>query len=224
MIFRDRDDAGRRLAARLLRFKGARPVVLALPRGGVPVGFAIAELLDAPLDVVLVRKIGAPGFEELAVGAIAEGTPVETVIERETVAQLDISQDYLDQAIKRQAQEIERRRQVYRSGRAPIEVGGCTVIVVDDGIATGATMRAALRVVRRQKPARLVAAVPVGPPDTLAALKADADEIVCLESPALFTAISPFYEEFHQLRDEEVTALLSRAAKRQLPQGGAPPR
>ena len=200
-----------------MRFKTARPVVLALPRGGVPVGYEIAEALEAPLDIVLVRKIGAPGFEELAIGAIADGSPAETIIEAETVAELDVSQDYIDQAIERQTREIERRRTAYRGGRAAIDVGGRTAIVVDDGIATGATMRAALRSVRRRHPARLIMAVPVAAPSTLASLTAEADELVCLAAPDPFDAISLFYAEFHQLRDEEVTELLKRAEKWQLP-------
>ncbi len=200
-----------------MRFKTARPVVLALPRGGVPVGYEIAEALEAPLDIVLVRKIGAPGFEELAIGAIAEGSPMEKIIEAETVAELDVSQDYIDQAIERQTREIERRRIAYRGGRAAIDVGGRTAIVVDDGIATGATMRAALRSVRRRHPARLIMAVPVAAPSTLASLTAEADELVCLAAPDPFDAISLFYAEFHQLRDEEVTELLKRAEKWQPP-------
>jgi putative phosphoribosyl transferase len=216
-MFRDRSDAGRQLADRLMRFKTARPVVLALPRGGVPVGYEIAEALEAPLDIVLVRKIGAPGFEELAIGAIAEGSPMEKIIEAETVAELDVSQDYIDQAIERQTREIERRRIAYRGGRAAIDVGGRTAIVVDDGIATGATMRAALRSVRRRHPARLIMAVPVAAPSTLASLTAEADELVCLAAPDPFDAISLFYAEFHQLRDEEVTELLKRAEKWQPP-------
>jgi len=216
-MFRDRSDAGRQLADRLMRFKTARPVVLALPRGGVPVGYEIAEALEAPLDIVLVRKIGAPGFEELAIGAIAEGSPMEKIIEAETVAELDVSQDYIDQAIEQQTREIERRRTAYRGGRAAIDVGGRTAIVVDDGIATGATMRAALRSVRRRNPARLIMAVPVAAPSTLASLTAEADELICLAAPDPFDAISLFYAEFHQLRDEEVTELLKRAEKWQLP-------
>lgn len=214
-MFRDRSDAGRRLAAELMRFKDAHPVVLALPRGGVPVGFEIAEKLDAPLDVVLVRKIGAPGFEELAIGAIAEGVPEEQVIDPETIAQLEVPRDYLDREIERQKHEIERRRLAYRAGRSSVDVRGSTAIVVDDGIATGATMRAALRAVRRQHPRRLVMAVPVAPSDAIEAMRAEADELVSLMTPEPFEAISVYYEDFHQLRDEEVTDFLNRAAARQ---------
>jgi putative phosphoribosyl transferase len=214
MIFRDRSDAGRALAAELMRFKDAHPVVLALPRGGVPVAYEIAEKLEAPLDLVLVRKLGAPGFEELAIGAIAEGSPIEKVIEVDTIAQLDVPQEYLDHQIERQMREIERRRKVYCGGRAPIDVTGCSAIVVDDGVATGSTMRAALRAVRRRRPKRLIMAVAVAPPSALEALRAETDEVVCLAVPESFEAISPFYAEFHQLSDEEVTDLLDRATKR----------
>lgn len=220
-MFADRQDAGRRLATALLRFKDVHPVVLALPRGGVPVGFEIAERLAAPLDIILVRKIGAPGFEELAIGAIAEGTPIERVLEHDTIRELEIPQDYLERQIARQSQEIDRRRTVYRQNRAPTGVNGGTAIVVDDGIATGATMRAALRVVRRQAPRQLVMAVPVAAPQTLEALRGEADEIVCLAAPEPFDAISLFYAEFHQLKDEEVTDLLARAAARRTPRGPA---
>ena len=222
MIFDNREDAGRRLAEQLTRFKGARPVVLALPRGGVPVGFEIAMELEAPLDVVLVRKIGAPGFEELAVGAVAEGTPLERVIDLEAITELGVPQDYLDREIGRQSREIERRRVLYRGERAPVAVRGCTAIVVDDGIATGATMRAGLRVVRRQGPARLVMAVPVAPPSTLESMRTEADEVVCLTAPESFAAVGLFYREFHQLADEEVTNLLARAAMRPFPSRGTP--
>ena len=188
--------------------------MLALPRGGVPVGFEISAALDAPLDVVLVRKIGAPGFEELAIGAIAEGDPIETVIDSEAVTQLSVPADFLDREIDRQKQEIQRRRAAYCAGRAAIDVRGRTAIVVDDGVATGATMRAALRAVRRRKPKRLVMAVPVAPQDTRERLRSEADEFLFVATPSYFEAISQFYADFHQLRDEEVTDLLARAAAR----------
>jgi putative phosphoribosyl transferase len=221
-MFHDRSHAGRRLAAELMRFRDTHPVVLALPRGGVPVGFEIAAALQAPLDVVLVRKLGAPGFEELAIGAIAEGDPVERVVDAETIALLNVPGDYLDREIERQKKELERRRIAYRGDRPALDVHASTAIVVDDGIATGATMRAALRSVRWRHPSRLVMAVPVGPPSTLAAMHGEADELVCLQSPELFEAISPFYEEFHQLADDEVTDLLHRAAAPPRPAAGAP--
>lgn len=213
MFFDDRSDAGRQLAAKLLSYKGASPVVLALPRGGVPVGYEIARQLHAPLDVVLVRKIGAPISPELAVGAIVEGKPVERFINRDIVADLAVPQSYLEEEIARQTREIERRRTRYFQGRLPVEVRNRTAIIVDDGIATGATMHVALRAVRRRGPARLVLAVPVAPASAIAALRSEVDDIVCLHSPEDFGAIGFFYRDFHQLEDEAVIALLAAAAK-----------
>jgi putative phosphoribosyl transferase len=210
MRFADRQDAGRQLAAELLRFKERRPVVLALPRGGVPVGFEIAARLEAPLDVVLVRKIGHPWSPELAVGAIAEG---ETFIDDREVAELEVPQAYLDAEIGRQRREIEHRRRLYLKHRPPVEIRDCTAIVVDDGIATGATMRVALRAVRRRAPAMLVLAVPVAPASTLEALRAEVDEAVCLSSPEEFGAVGLFYVDFRPVEDEVVVDLLDRAAQ-----------
>ncbi len=214
MLFMDRHDAGRRLAAELGRFRTQHPVVLALPRGGVPVGFEIATALNAPLDLVLVRKIGAPGMSELAVGAVVDGEHLDRVIDRESVAELAVPQSYLDAEIARQAEEIERRRRVYFKGRAPVNVAGRAALLVDDGIATGATMRAALRAIRRRGPAKLVLAVPVGPVSAIEALRGEVDELVCLATPDEFYAIGQFYADFHQMSDEEVVALLDRALQR----------
>ena len=214
MLFSNRQDAGRRLAAELTRFKNAQPVILALPRGGVPVGFEIALALNAPLDVVLVRKIGAPGMSELAIGAIVDGEQLDRIIDSELVAELGVAQSYLDGEIARQAAEIERRRRVYFKGRAPVTVAGRAALVIDDGIATGATMRAALRAIRRRSPAKLVLAVPVAPPHTIDALRPEVDEIVCLATPEQFFAIGQFYADFRQLDDEDVIALLDRAHQR----------
>jgi putative phosphoribosyl transferase len=214
MLFSNRQDAGRRLAAELTRFKNAQPVILALPRGGVPVGFEIALALNAPLDVVLVRKIGAPGMSELAIGAIVDGEQLDRIIDSELVAELGVAQSYLDGEIARQAAEIERRRRVYFKGRAPVTVAGRVALVVDDGIATGATMRAALRAIRRRSPAKLVLAVPVAPPHTIDALRPEVDEIVCLATPEQFFAIGQFYADFRQLDDEDVVTLLDRAHQR----------
>jgi putative phosphoribosyl transferase len=211
MLFTDRHEAGRRLAERLLALKDKNPVVLALPRGGVPVGFEIARALAAPLDLVLVRKIGAPFQEELAVGAIADGEHPELVTDPQLVAHLDISPEYLDEAKSAALEEIERRRRVYFGDRQPVEITGRTAIVVDDGIATGATMLAALRATRRRRPARLVLAVPVAPRHTLKKLRQEVDETVCLDTPADFFAVGQFYRQFPQLRDEEVIALLDQA-------------
>jgi len=212
-LFADRSEAGRRLAERLLRFKDERPVVLALPRGGVPVGFEVARALDAPLDLILVRKIGAPFQPELAVGAVVDGGRAETVINEEIVREFQIPESYIAEESARQLEEIERRRELYLAERARAPVQGCTAIVVDDGIATGATMEAALHATRRANPKRLVLATPVAPPDTLERLRPQADEVVCLATPKWFAAIGMFYEDFQQLTDEEVVDLL-RQAKR----------
>ncbi len=214
MLFADRQDAGRQLATELLRFKNQRPVVLALPRGGVPIGFEIASRLEAPLDVVLVRKIGHPLSPELAVGAVADGERPETVLDDRAIAELDVSRSYLDAEIKRQLDEIEHRRRLYFKGRQPVDIRDYTAIVVDDGIATGATMRAALRATRRRAPAKLVLAVPVAPPSVLAALRSDVDEIVCLLSQEDFGAVGFFYADFRQVEDDVVIDLLDRAAAR----------
>ena len=213
MKFEDRGDAGRRLADKLAHLKDAQPVVLALPRGGVAVGFEISRVLDAPLDIVLVRKIGVPWQPELALGAVTDGASPETFIDRRLATSLDVPDSYIEEETARQLEEIERRRKSYCEGRPALEVAGRTAIVVDDGIATGATMRVALQAVRRRGPARLVLAVPVAPPDTLAALGGGADETVCLETPIGLGAIGFFYRDFHQMSDAEVTELLARAPR-----------
>ena len=212
VMFTDRTQAGQRLAAALLHLKDRAPVILALPRGGVVVGWEVARALGAPLDLVLVRKIGAPGQPELAAAAVVDGEEPEMVVNDDVVGTFAVPATYLEQERARQVQEIERRRSLYLGGRARAEIGDRTAVVVDDGIATGATVRVALRAVRRRKPARTVLAVPVAPPDTIEALRSEADEIVCLETPALFGAISAFYADFRQVTDEEVTALLARTA------------
>ena len=211
MTYADRGDAGRRLADELLHLKDQQPVVLALPRGGVAVGFEIAQTLDAPLDIVLVRKIGVPWQPELALGAVTDGAFPETFIDRGLATSLDIPESYIREETARQLEEIERRRKSYCEGRPALDVAGRTAIVVDDGIATGATMRVALQAVRRRDPARLVLAVPVAPPDTLAALRQDADEAICLQTPIGLGAIGFYYRDFHQMSDAEVIALLVRA-------------
>ncbi len=211
MPFPDRTEAGRRLAERLLQYKDRQPVVLALPRGGVPVGFEIARALAAPLDLVLVRKIGAPFHEELAIGAIADGEHPQLVTDAGLIGELAVTPEYLEQTKTTALKEIERRRRAWFGDRQPVDVAGRTAIVVDDGIATGATMQAALRATRLRKPARLVLAVPVAPPDTLRKLRHEADETICLETPAEFFAVGQFYHAFPQLRDQEVTSLLEQA-------------
>jgi len=211
MIFQDRRDAGRQLAAALLHLRNQQPVVLALPRGGVPIGCEVALALKAPLDLVLVRKIGAPDMQELAVGAIVDGERLEKVIDEEIVAELVVPQSYLDKEIARQADEIERRRKLYFKDRAPAPLARRSAIVVDDGIATGATMRAALMAIRRRQPSKLVLAVPVAPARTIERLRAEADEVVCLSTPEDFFAIGQFYKDFHQISDDEVLSWLRRA-------------
>ena len=212
MKFADREAAGRQLATRLAHLKDGQPVVLALPRGGVAVGFEIARALEAPLDIVLVRKIGVPWQPELALGAVTDGASREIFIDRDLADSLEIPDSYIEEETARQLEEIERRRRSYCEGRPALEIAGRTAIVVDDGIATGATMRVALQAVRRRGPARLVLAVPVAPPATLAALATEADEAVCLEAPSRLGAIGYFYRDFHQMSDAEVTDLLARAA------------
>jgi putative phosphoribosyl transferase len=211
VIFQDRKEAGTKLAAALRRFQSSHPVVLALPRGGVPVAFEVARELGAPLDLVLVRKVGAPHHLELAAAAVVDGENPELVVNQDVVDDLRISAAYLQEESKRQLAEIERRRRAYLGGRERVPLEGRTVIVVDDGIATGATMRAALRGVRRSKPGHLVLAVPVAPPDTVEALRAEVDEVVCLDTPAWFGAIGAFYEDFDQLSDDDVRELLARS-------------
>ena len=211
MLFVDRREAGGLLGQRLLSLQNAHPVVLALPRGGVAIGVEVARALAAPLDLVLVRKIGAPGHEELAVGAVADGGNPELVTESDLHRYPDVLPKYLETAKTAALQEIERRRRVYLGDQAPLDLTGRTAIVIDDGIATGATMLAALRATRRRKPARLVLAVPVAPHQILERLRQEADQTVCLDTPADFFAVGQYYRQFPQLSDAEVIALLNEA-------------
>lgn len=210
--FIDRRDAGRQLAAALMHLRPEQPVVLALPRGGVPVGYEVARALGAPLDVLLVRKIGAPGFPELGLGAVVDGRRHQLVLNEALVNRLRPAPGYLEAEEQRQLQEIERRRKVYCGERPPVEVRGRTVIVVDDGIATGGTMMASLQALARDEVARLVFAVPVAAPSALDDLCGKADDAVCLLSPPDFQAVGQFYDNFAQTTDEEVVALLNAAA------------
>jgi len=205
MVFADRRDAGRRLAAALEHLRERHPVIIAVPRGGVVVGREVAAQLRAPVDVIVPRKLRAPFNAELAIGAVAEGGAV--YIEEETAR--GVSGTYVEQEIAAQRAEIARRVDVYRGGRPMVNVTGCTAIVIDDGIATGATMVAALRAVRACRPAHLVAAVPVAPPEGLVRLAKEADEVVCLTTPAYFQAVGQFYVNFTQVADAEVVALLA---------------
>jgi predicted phosphoribosyltransferase len=210
LIFRDRTDAGRRLAARLGEYAG-RPglLVLALPRGGVPVAFEVAGSLGAPLDVFLVRKLGVPGYEELAMGAIATGGVL--VVNEAVVRELGISGEVFEEVAGRERAELERRERAYRGERPAPEVRGRAVILVDDGLATGSTMRAAAAALRRQKPARVVVAVPVAAREACDEFRAEVDEVVCAATPEPFHGVGRWYEDFSQTTDEEVRVLLARA-------------
>ena len=210
MLFRDRVDAGRQLAQRLTPYAGRDDVlVLALPRGGVPVAAEIATALDAPFDVFLVRKLGVPGQPELAMGAIAEGGT--TVLNDELIDSLGISAEMVERVRLRELQELERRRGRYRGVRPSPEVRGRTVILVDDGLATGASMEAAVGALRAMGPARIVVAVPVGARESCARMAALADEVVCAQMPERFAAVGQLYADFSETSDEEVSALLSGA-------------
>lgn len=208
-MFYDRHDAGRLLADKLLHLRDQKPIVLALPRGGVPVGFEIARALQAPLDVILVRKIGVPTQPELALGAVVDGQRARTSVNRELMDVFGLSQDYLAEQTKIQLAEIDRRRKLYLGDRPYLQVVGRSVIVVDDGIATGASVSAALEAVRHEKPRRIVLAIPVAPRETVTELSQKVDELVCLKTPALFGAISRFYIDFHQIGDDEVVNYLA---------------
>ncbi|MGH7509106.1 MAG: phosphoribosyltransferase [Gemmatimonadales bacterium] len=211
--FRDRFEAGRRLAAAMAHYAG-RPnlLVLALPRGGVPVGYELAGALNAPLDVMLVRKLGVPGQEELAMGAIASGGV--RIISDEVVSALAIPDRLIATVAADEEHELKRRERNYRGDRPQPEVRGRTVILVDDGLATGSTMRAAVAAIKSQNPERLVVAVPVAAPETCQALKKEVDEVICALAPEPFFAVGNWYQDFSQTTDEEVRELLRRAAAR----------
>jgi putative phosphoribosyl transferase len=210
MPFIDRIDAGRQLAKALARYKKQQPVVLALPRGGVPVAAEVASALDAPLDLILVRKIGVPFQPELAMGAVVDGAEPVVVRNEDVIRLSGVSENDFNAIRDEQLAEIERRRKLYLGDRPHPELSGRTVIVVDDGIATGATTRAALQAIRMRKPGKLVLAVPVAPTDTLQKLQDEADDIVCLEDYVEFGAIGFFYSDFRQTSDTEVIELLAR--------------
>lgn len=207
--FLDREDAGRQLAVALAHYRGAQPLVLAIPRGAVPIGRIVAEALDGELDVVLVRKLGAPGNPEFAIGAVDEQG---AVLLNEDAAQVGASDAYVRQIAQRELALIRARRACYRPGQPLVAVAGRTVIVIDDGLATGATMVAALQAVRAQGPARLVCAVPVAASDSLERVAALVDETVCLATPRPFYAVGQYYLEFTGVTDDEVIDLLARSA------------
>jgi putative phosphoribosyl transferase len=214
LVFAHRAEAGALLAEEVAACDLAAPVVLALPRGGVPVGAAIARRLSAPLDVVLVRKLGAPGEPELAIGAVADGAAPETVLNDQLVAALGVSRAYIEAEVARELARIEERRRTYAGLGPNIPPAGRAAIVVDDGVATGMTMRAALRSVRRLGPSRLIAAAPVASREAVAMLRTEADAVVCLSAPRRFLSVGSFYRSFPQVSENEVVRLLQEAAER----------
>ena len=211
MIFRNRRDAGRYLATKLAAFADrADAIVLGLPRGGVPVAFEVAQALHAPLDVFLVRKLGVPGHEELAMGAIASWGA--GVLNNDVVRALRIPEHVIETTVARERRELERRERKYRAGRTAPDVRGRTIILVDDGLATGSTMRAAIAALRQRGPARIIVAVPVGAPETCAEFREEADEAICAVTPEPFYAVGAWYRDFSQTTDQEVQLLLDEAA------------
>jgi putative phosphoribosyl transferase len=219
LIFRDRQDAGRRLARLLEHERDARPIVLALPRGGVPVAYEVARALDAPLDVFLVRKIGAPGHRELGIGAVAQGGV--RILNEPAIAMLNVSQEALAQITAEEQAELERRLRRFRGDRPLPDLRGRTVILVDDGLATGVSAAAAIRALQRLEPARLILAVPVCAPETVEALRPEVDAIVCALTPRDFLAVGYWYRVFDQTTDEEVVDLLDRARREHEAASGA---
>lgn len=220
--FKNRKEAGALLAKRLAAYAGRDDVlILALPRGGVPVGFEVALALDLPLDILLVRKLGVPGHEEYAMGAIASAGG--SILHRDVINSLGITMATVEMVKRREAAELERREHLYRANRPPPVLQGRTLILVDDGLATGASMQAALQAAKAGKPARVIVAIPVAPPDTCRSLRGQADDIICLQSPEFFQAVGQWYEHFDQTRDEEVIELLDQADRAQAQRAGQPP-
>lgn len=221
MIFRDRADAGRKLAAlvceRLAGTDGLLLLVLALPRGGVPVAFEVACALNAPLDLFLVRKLGVPGHEELAMGAIASGGV--RVVNENVTEYLGIAPEVIERAAAREQEELERRERAYRGERPALEVRGRTVLLVDDGLATGSTMRAAARALRMKDPARIVVAVPVASSESCGEFRTEVDDIICAATPEPFMGVGRWYEDFSQTTDDEVRDLFARALERRTRSG-----
>lgn len=210
MPFRDRSDAGRKLAAALVRYKDQQPVILALPRGGVPVAAEVADVLKAPLDLILVRKIGVPFQPELAMGAVADGEAPLIVRNEDVIRLAGIEEADFKAVCDAELVEIERRRHLYLGSRERADIAGRTAIVIDDGIATGATTRAALRATRARNPKQIVLAVPVAPTESLAEMRKEADDVVCLEHYDSFGAIGFYYSDFRQVGDQEVITALAR--------------
>lgn len=210
-MFRDRFEAGRMLGAEIAALKPREPLVLALPRGGVPVACEVADALHARLDLLIVRKVGAPRNPELAVAAIVDGDPPEVVLNREIVEAYGLHDDDIAALIARERPELERRRAVYRGTRAPLSVKGKTVIIVDDGAATGTTMKVVARAIRRRSPEMVIVALPVASPEAVTVLEQEVDKVVCLSQPTRFRALGYHYQDFHQLDDAEVLGLLATA-------------
>jgi len=211
MLFKDRQEAGEKLAARLEAYHGRQPLILAVPRGGVMVAEPVWESLGGELDLIITRKIGAPYQPELAIGAVSGDGFV--MLNNNIVSRLKVTEDYINKAAEEEQNEIKRRLKNYRGNRLLPEVDNRLVILIDDGVATGYTMLAALRSLQEKKPARLVLAIPVGPPDTLRMLENEVNELVCLEAPVQFAAVGQFYRHFDQVSDAEVTAILQKVWK-----------
>jgi len=207
-MFKDRREAGQRLLNRLGPLDPENTVILALPRGGLPVADVIAESLGVPLDIVLVRKVGVPGQPEFAVAAVTDGKNPKITVNEDVARMTGLNHSDITRLAERELPEIQRRREIYLKGRPSVPLAGKTVVVVDDGIATGATMRAALRLVRDENPARLIAAIPVGPVETIADFETECDEVICLERPADFRAVGLHYRDFGQVSDETVSKIM----------------
>ncbi len=217
-VYANRAAAGRLLAQRLMAYAGSDVVVLGIPRGGLPVAREVARALSAPLDVIVARKLGAPGQPELGIGAVVDGDQPRAIFNQDIIEHLGVSDQYIEAEIARQLKEVNRRETAYRGGRPQTPLAGKTVILIDDGIATGSSVRAALRGVRRHKPRRLILAVPVAPAETIETLRSEADEIVCLETPDDFFAVGQFYRDFHQVGDDEVKSILETQQPAPAPQ------
>jgi putative phosphoribosyl transferase len=212
--FQDRIDAGQILANKLTKYADQKPLVLGLPRGGVPVAFEVAKALKAPLDVYIVRKLGVPGHEELAMGAIATGDV--RVLNQGVIDPLQISEEAIETETRKEKEELKRREALYRGGRPTLDVTNRTVLLIDDGIATGSTIKAAIAALKKQKAGRIIVGVPVAPPSTIEELRKEVDEVVCVSTPEFFMAISLWYDEFPQTTDDQVRELLEKAEMKEL--------
>lgn len=209
MFFKDRYDAGRNLAAELIKFKDENPVIVALPRGGVVIGFEVAKLLKAPLDVIVARKIGAPFYPELGIGAIAPNGI--KILDKNLIKSLNVSERALEEIIAQETIEMKRRSELYRENATITDLAGKTVIVVDDGLATGISAKASIMSIKGMFPKRIILAIPVSPPDTANEFRKNVDEFICLHEPQEFYAVGAFYEDFRQISDDEVILLLKEA-------------